>query len=61
MYNENHKTFICRSRMPGTDANGAVHHTDNTRQTLHLPELNEVRIEDAFWSPKLRYLEENNH
>ena len=32
---------------------GCQSHTDNTRQTLHLPELNEVRIEDAFWSPKL--------
>ena len=32
---------------------GCQSHTDNTRQTLHLPELNEVRIEDAFWSPTL--------
>lgn len=25
----------------------------DTRQILHLPELDQVRIEDAFWSPKL--------
>ena len=53
MYNENHKTFICRSSTNRTDANGVVSLTQTIPGKPPLAELNEVRIEDAFWSPKL--------
>lgn len=53
MYNENHKTFICRSSTNRTDANGvSVSHRQYPANTP-LARAKRSPIEDAFWSPKL--------
>ena len=55
MYND----IICCSSTNRTDAMGCQSHTDNTRQRLHLPELNEIRIQVCL-ELNSYILEENN-